>query len=250
MKLLSWNVNGLRAVLKKNFLEFLEVEKPDILCLQETKCTPDQVEQLWPGHYTTYWNSAQKKGYSGTAIFTKERPVKVQPHIGIEEHDNEGRVLTAEFKEFFLVNAYVPNSKRELERLPYRQQWDADFLKFLKKLEKKKPVVFCGDLNVAHTEIDLANPKANVRNHGFTIEERNGFSAFVDAGFVDTFREFEKGGGHYSWWSPMSGARARNVGWRIDYFLVSQSLRPRLTKAFILPKITGSDHCPVGIEIK
>ncbi|HWY31798.1 MAG TPA: exodeoxyribonuclease III [Candidatus Acidoferrum sp.] len=250
MKLLSWNVNGLRAVLKKNFLDFLEVEKPDILCLQETKCTPDQVEQLWPGHYTTYWNSAQKKGYSGTAIFTKERPVKVQPHIGIEEHDNEGRVLTAEFKEFFLVNVYVPNSKRELERLPYRQQWDAEFLKFLKKLEKKKPVVFCGDLNVAHTEIDLANPKANVRNHGFTIEERNGFSAFVDAGFVDTFREFEKGGGHYSWWSPMSGARARNVGWRIDYFLVSQSLRPRLTKAFILPKINGSDHCPVGIEIK
>ena len=250
MKLLSWNVNGLRAVLKKNFLEVLDGEKPDILCLQETKCTPDQVEQLWPGHYTTYWNSAQKKGYSGTAIFTKERPVNVQPHLGIEEHDNEGRVLTAEFKEFFLVNVYVPNSKRELERLPYRQQWDADFLKFLKKLEKKKPVVFCGDLNVAHTEIDLANPKANVRNHGFTIEERNGFTAFVGAGFVDTFREFEKGAGHYSWWSPMSGARARNVGWRIDYFLVSQSLRPRLTQAFILPKITGSDHCPVGIEIK
>jgi exodeoxyribonuclease-3 len=250
MKLISWNVNGLRAVLKKNFLEFINDEQPDILCLQETKCTPDQVEQLWPAHYTTYWNSAQKKGYPGTAIFTKERPLKVEPHIGISEHDNEGRVLTAEYKEFFLVNVYVPNSKRELERLPYRQQWDVDFLKFLKKLEKKKPVIFCGDLNVAHMEIDLANPKANVRNHGFTIEERTGFSAFVAAGFVDTFREFEKGGGHYSWWSPMSGARARNVGWRIDYFLLSQSLRPRLKKAFIMPKILGSDHCPVGIEIK
>jgi exodeoxyribonuclease III len=250
VKLISWNVNGLRAVLKKNFLEFIDDEKPDILCLQETKCTPDQVEQLWPRHYTTYWNSAQKKGYSGTAIFTKERPLKVEPHIGISEHDNEGRVLTAEYEEFFLVNVYVPNSKRELERLPYRQQWDIDFLKFLKRLEKRKPVIFCGDLNVAHTEIDLANPKANVRNHGFTIEERNGFTAFVDAGFVDTFREFEKAGGHYTWWSPMSGARARNIGWRIDYFLISQSLRPRLKKSYILPEIQGSDHCPIGIEIK
>ena len=250
MKLISWNVNGLRAVMKKNFLEFLGAEKPDVLCLQETKCTPDQVEPLWPASYATFWNCAQKKGYSGTAIFTKERPLKVTSHIGIAEHDQEGRVLTAEFKDFFLVNVYTPNSKRELERLPYRQQWDADFLKFLKKLEKKKPVVFCGDLNVAHTEIDLANPKSNVRNHGFTIEERNGFSAFVNAGFVDTFREFEKGGGHYSWWSPMSGARARNVGWRIDYFLLSPSLRPRLKKSFILPKVLGSDHCPVVMELK
>ena len=249
MKLISWNVNGLRAVLKKNFLEFLAAEKPDILCLQETKCTPDQVEQLWPQHYTTYWNSAEKKGYSGTAIFTKERPLKVAPHIGISEHDREGRVLTAEYKDFFLVNVYVPNSKRELERLPYRQIWDADLLKFLKKLEKKKPVIVCGDLNVAHAEIDLANPKANVRNHGFTIEERTGFTNFVNAGFVDTFREFEQGGGHYSWWSPMSGARSRNVGWRIDYFLISQSLRPRLKKAYIRPEVLGSDHCPVGIEI-
>jgi exodeoxyribonuclease III len=250
VKLISWNVNGLRAVLKKNFLEFIDSEKPDILCLQETKCTSDQVEPLWPRHYTTFWNSAQKKGYSGTAIFTKERPLKVEPHIGISEHDNEGRVLTAEFKDFFLVNVYVPNSKRELERLPYRQQWDADFLKFLKQLEQTKPVICCGDMNVAHTEIDLANPKANVRNHGFTIEERNGFTAFVEAGFLDTFREFEKDGQHYTWWSPMSGARARNVGWRIDYFLISKSFRPRLKKAFILPKIPGSDHCPIGIEIK
>jgi exodeoxyribonuclease-3 len=249
MKLISWNVNGLRAVLKKNFLEYLTAEKPDVLCLQETKCTPDQVEQLWPSHYTTFWNSAEKKGYSGTAIFTKERPLAVTPHIGIDEHDKEGRVLTAEYKSFFLVNVYVPNSKRELERLPYRQVWDKDFLAYLKKLEKKKPVIFCGDLNVAHTEIDLANPKSNVRNHGFTIEERAGFSNFVNAGFLDTFREFEKSGGHYSWWSPMSGARARNVGWRIDYFLISQSLRPSLKKAYIQPKVMGSDHCPVGIEL-
>lgn len=249
MKLISWNVNGLRAVLKKNFLEFLEDEKPDVLCLQEIKCTPDDVEQLWPAHYTTHWNCAEKKGYSGTATFSKTRPLNVTKGMGIAEHDREGRVLTTEFADFFLVNVYTPNSKRELERLPYRQTWDVAFLKFLKDLECTKPVIFCGDLNVAHTEIDLANPKANVRNHGFTIEERNGFTAFVNAGFVDTFREFEKGGGHYSWWSPMSGARSRNVGWRIDYFLVSAALRPRLKKARILPHVMGSDHCPVVIEL-
>jgi len=250
MKLISWNVNGLRAVLKKNFLEFLDAEQPDILCLQETKCTPDDVEQLWPRHYTTYWNCAEKKGYSGTAIFIKTRPLNVAPHIGIVEHDREGRVLTAETDDFFLVNVYVPNSKRDLSRLDYRQKWDRDFLAYLKKLEKKKPVIFCGDLNVAHAELDLANPKANVRNHGFTLEERNGFSAFVAAGFVDTFREFEPGGGHYTWWSVFSGARSRNIGWRLDYFLISQSLRPRLKKAGILPKILGSDHCPVTIELE
>lgn len=249
MKLISWNVNGLRAVLKRNFLEFLADERPDVLCLQETKCTPDDVEQLWPASYTTYWNCAEKKGYSGTAIFTRSRPLAVSNGLGIAEHDREGRVITAEFADFFLVNVYTPNSKRELERLPYRQQWDVAFLKHLKKLEKTKPVVFCGDLNVAHTEIDLANPKANVRNHGFTIEERNGFTAFVNAGFVDTFREFEKGGGHYSWWSPMAGARNRNVGWRIDYFLLSAALRPRLKQARILPHVLGSDHCPVVIEL-
>ena len=250
MKLLSWNVNGLRAVLKKNFLDFLGAEQPDILCLQETKCSPGDVEQLWPAHYTTYWNSAEQKGYAGTAIFAKTRPLKVEPHVGIADHDREGRVLTAEYPDFFLVNVYVPNSKRDLSRLPYRQQWDADFLKFLKKLEKKKPVVFCGDLNVAHTEIDLANPKANVRNHGFTIEERNGFTALVRAGFVDTFREFEKGGGHYTWWQVFGTARTRNIGWRLDYFLISSSLRPRLKRAFIHPQIMGSDHCPVGIELE
>ena len=250
MKIISWNVNGLRSVLKKNFLEFLDAERPDILCLQETKCTPDDVEQLWPAHYQTFWNSAQKRGYAGTAIFVKDRTLAVQPHIGIVEHDQEGRVLTAETDHFYLVNVYVPNSKRDLSRLTYRQKWDRDFLAHLKTLEKKKPVIFCGDLNVAHTEIDLANPKANVRNHGFTIEERNGFTAFINAGFLDTFREFEKGGGHYTWWSVFGTARARNIGWRLDYFLISKSLRPRLKKAWILPKILGSDHCPVAIEIE
>jgi len=250
VKLISWNVNGLRAVLRKNFLEFLEAEKPDVLCLQETKCTPDDVEQLWPAKYTTYWNSAEKKGYSGTAIFTKQRPLGITPHVGISDHDREGRVLTAEFDDFQLVNVYVPNSKRDLSRLPYRQQWDRDFLHFLRRLERKKPVIFCGDLNVAHTEIDLTHPKANVKNHGFTPEERAGFSAFVKAGFVDTFREFEKGGGHYTWWSRMGGARARNVGWRLDYFLTSAALRPRLKRAFIRPKVMGSDHCPVGIVLR
>ncbi len=233
-------------MLRKNFLDYLAEEKPDILCLQETKATEEDVEKLWPTTYTTYWNSAQKKGYAGTAIFTLQRPLKVTQGIGQAEHDAEGRVLTAEYPEFFLVNVYVPNSKRDLARLPYRQQWDQDFLKYLKKLERKKPVIFCGDLNVAHTEIDLTHPKPNVRNHGFTIEERTGFSAFVEAGFLDTFRQFEKGGGHYTWWSQMSNARARNVGWRIDYFLMSQALRPRLKKAFIHPHILGSDHCPVG----
>jgi exodeoxyribonuclease-3 len=250
MKIISWNVNGLRAVLRKNFLEFLAAEQPDILCLQETKCRPEQVEQLWPASYTAFWNSAEKPGYSGTAIFTKPRPLNITPHLGVAAHDKEGRVLTAEFENFFLVNAYVPNSQRELTRLAYRQQWDADFLKFLKKLEKKKPVIFCGDLNVAHTEIDLANPKANAHNHGFTPEERAGFSAFMQAGFVDTFREFEKGGGHYTWWSLMANARSRNVGWRLDYFLASEQLRPRLKRAFILPHVTGSDHCPVGVELQ
>lgn len=249
MKLISWNVNGLRAVLRKNFLTFLEEHSPDILCVQETKASPDDVEQLWPGSYTTYWSSAEKKGYSGTCIFTRTRPERVSYGIGREEHDREGRVVTAEYADFFLVNVYVPNSQRELARLPYRQQWDVDFLGYLRGLEERKPVIFCGDLNVAHTEIDLANPKANVRNHGFTPEERAGFDAFIRAGFIDTFRQFEKAGGHYTWWSPMSRARERNIGWRIDYVLTSASLRPRLRKAFILPDVPGSDHCPVGVEM-
>ena len=250
VKLISWNVNGLRAVLRKNFLDYLATEDPDILCLQETRAGPDEVEQLWPAAYTPHWNVARKKGYSGTAIFTKVRPIRVQAGIEVAEHDAEGRVLTAEYADFFLVNVYVPNAQRELTRLAYRQRWDRDFLRFLKQLERKKPVIFCGDFNVAHTELDLANPKANVRNHGFTPEERAGFDALVKAGFLDSFRAFESAGGHYTWWSPMSGARARNIGWRIDYVLLSAALRPRLKRAFIRADILGSDHCPVGIEIQ
>ena len=250
MKLISWNVNGLRAVLRKNFIEFLDAQKPDVLCLQETKCGPDDVEQLWTARYASHWNCAEKKGYAGTAIFSRARPLKTTTGINIAEHDREGRVLTAEFDDFFVVNVYVPNSQRELTRLAYRQGWDRDFLRYLKKLERRKPVIFCGDMNVAHTEIDLANPKANVRNHGFTAEERAGFAALLEAGFVDTFREFERGGGHYSWWSPMPGVRARNIGWRIDYVLISPALRPRLKRAFILKDVPGSDHCPVGIELE
>lgn len=250
VKLVSWNVNGLRAVLRKNFLDFLEKENPDILCLQETKAGPNDVEQLWPAHYRTYWNVALKKGYSGTAIFTRKRPRDIKGGIGKAIHDKEGRVLTAEYPDFFLVNVYVPNAKRDLSRLVYRQQWDRAFLRHLKQLERIKPVIFCGDLNVAHTELDLTNPKANTRNHGFTPEERAGFTAFVRAGFLDTFREFEKGGGFYTWWSPMPGVRERNVGWRIDYFLISAALRPRLKGAFIRCDVPGSDHCPVGIALK
>ncbi len=250
MKIVSWNVNGLRSVLRKTFLQVLAAEKPDVVCLQEIRCQPNDVEPIWPKAYKAFWNPAQKKGYAGTAILSKRRPLNVMPHIGIKEHDQEGRVLMVEFSDFSLVNVYVPNSKRDLSRLPYRQRWDRDFLAYLRHLEKTKPVVFCGDLNVAHTEIDLANPKANGRNHGFTIEERRGFGAFVHAGFVDTFREFHKSGGHYTWWSLAGNARARNVGWRIDYFLVSKSLRPRLKNAFIRDQLLGSDHCPVGIEIR
>ena len=250
MKLVSWNVNGLRAVLKKNFLEFLEECSPDILCLQETKCQADDVDQLWPGGYTTWFHSAEKKGYSGTAVFTKKRPLATTTGIGKKEHDAEGRVLTAEYQDFFLVNVYVPNSQNELRRLDYRQKWDRAFLNYLRKLEKTKPVITCGDFNVAHQEIDLARPKPNVKNPGFTPEERAGFDRFVNAGFVDTFREFETGPDHYSWWSYRAGAREKNVGWRIDYFLVSQGLRRRLKNAFIMPEVHGSDHCPVGIELK
>ena len=250
MKLISWNVNGLRAVLRKNFIEFLNAESPDVLCLQETKCSPDDVEQLWTAHYISHWNCAEKKGYAGTATFSRAAPLQVTQGIRIAEHDREGRVLTTEFEEFFVVNVYVPNSQRELTRLAYRQQWDRDFLKYLKALEKRKPVIVCGDLNVAHNEIDLANPKSNVRNHGFTLEERTGFTAMIEAGFIDTFREFERGAGHYSWWSPMPGVRARNIGWRIDYFLISPALRPRLQRAYILKEVVGSDHCPVAIEMQ
>ena len=247
MKLISWNVNGIRSVLKKNFLDFVAQQNPDILCLQETKTAGEPIEIQLPS-YHVYWNHAERPGYSGTATFTKSKPLDVQTKMGITKHDSEGRLLCLEFKDFYLVNVYVPNSKRGLERLPYRaQEWDMDFLKYLRKLERKKPVVFCGDLNVAHQEIDLTNPKGNEHNHGFTTEERAGFGNIVKSGFVDTFREFEKSGGHYTWWSPMSNCRKRNIGWRIDYFCISKSLRPRLQEAFILAQVMGSDHCPVGI---
>ena len=250
MKIISWNVNGIRSVLKKGFLDFVRREKPEVLCLQETRTAQEPVA-LDLTEYHHAWNHAAKSGYAGTAIFSKIKPLDVVTKLGIAQHDNEGRVAAAEFKDFFLVNVYVPNSKRELERLPYRtQEWDVDFLKFLKKLEKKKPVIFCGDMNVAHKEIDLANPKANTHTHGFTPEERAGFDNLVRAGFIDTFREFHKDGGHYTWWSQMGNCRARNIGWRIDYFGISPGLRPRLKEAFILKDVLGSDHCPVGIVIQ
>lgn len=249
MKLLSWNVNGLRAVMKKGFADWLVAEDPDILCIQESKARPEDITELLPAAWRTHWCSAEKKGYSGTVIFTKEEPLRVTRGIGVAEHDTEGRVISAEYPDFHLVNVYVPNSKRDLARLPYRQQWDAALLGWLKGLEQTKPVIWCGDLNVAHREIDLTYPKQNVKNHGFTPEERAGFDAFVNAGFVDTFREFQPAGGHYTWWSQMNNARSRNIGWRIDYFLVSAALRPRLQRAWILPEVMGSDHCPVGLEI-
>jgi len=250
MKLVSWNVNGLRAVLKKGFLDFLAESRPDVLCLQETKCHPGDVAHVaWPEGYTAQFSPAVKKGYAGTGLISRIEPLSVKQGIGIEEHDQEGRTQTVEFADFFLVNVYVPNAQHELRRLEYRQRWDEDFCKYLQKLERKKPVIFCGDLNVAHREIDLARPKANVGNPGFTIEERAGFDRFIAKGFADTFREFETGPGHYSWWTYRAGARARNIGWRIDYFLTSQKLLPRVKNAWISPEVMGSDHCPVGLEI-
>lgn len=247
MKILSWNVNGIRSVLKKDFAKFVDAESPDILCLQETKAEQTLVDLNLP-KYHHFWNSAQKSGYSGTAMFAKYKPLRVTFGLDIEKHDAEGRVITVEFEKFFMVNVYTPNSKRDLSRLPYRQnEWDVDFLKHVKKLEEKKPVIFCGDLNVAHKEIDLTNPATNRKNHGFTDEERAGFTNIIRAGFLDTFREFTDEGGHYTWWSQMNHCRERNIGWRIDYVLISKVLRPQLKDAFILPKVLGSDHCPVGV---
>lgn len=249
MKLACWNVNGIRSILTKGFLNYVSDENPDILCLQETKAHPEQVDLVLPS-YAHFWNSAQKKGYSGTAIFSKKEAVSFSYGMGIEKHDLEGRVITLEFDSYFLVDVYTPNSKRELERLDYRMEWDRDFLKFLKKLEKKKPVILCGDLNVAHKEIDLANPKTNRRNAGFTDEEREGFNNLVEAGFIDSFRHFNQGSGHYTWWSYFANSRARNIGWRIDYFCVSQALASHMKAAGIRPKVMGSDHCPVFLEVK
>ncbi len=249
MKFISWNVNGIRAVLKKGFMDFLEKENPDIICLQETKAHKEQVDINLEDYPFDYWNSAIKKGYSGTAIFSKKEPLSVIYDMDIEVHDQEGRVITLEFEDYYLVTVYTPNSKRELLRLEYRQKWDKDFLNFLKELENKKPVIFCGDLNVAHKEIDLKNPKTNRRNPGFTDEERASFDNIVDSGFADTFREFNSEGGHYTWWSYMFQARKKDIGWRIDYFCVSEDLKSKLKDAYILKDVLGSDHAPIALEI-
>ena len=250
MKFISWNVNGLRACVSKGFLDFLQNEDADIFCVQETKLQAGQIDLKLPG-YHQYWNYAEKKGYSGTAVFAKEEPLSISYGIGIEEHDQEGRVITLEYPDYYLITVYTPNSQRELTRLDYRMKWEEDFLSYLKKLEEKKPVVFCGDLNVAHKEIDLKNPKTNHKNAGFTDEERTKFTALTEAGFIDTFRYFYPDlEGAYSWWSYQFSARTKNVGWRIDYFLVSQCLRDRLQDAVIYKDVMGSDHCPVGLIIK
>ena len=252
MKIVSWNVNGVRASLRKGLMEFLEKGGADVICFQETKAHPGDVQHVkWPHGYEMFWNSAEKKGYSGTAVLTRVKPKNVWNGIGAAVHDTEGRVLALEFDDFWLANVYQPNSQRGLTRLDYRvKHWDPAFRRYLKKLQSKgKPAVFCGDLNVAHNEIDLANPKTNRRNAGFTDEERRSFGRLLDAGFVDTFREFEKGPGHYSWWSQMGDCRARNVGWRVDYFVAAAKLRPALKRAWISPQVMGSDHCPVGLEL-
>ena len=255
MKYISWNVNGIRACIKKGFLEFMEKEDPDIICIQETKANKDQVE-LNLQNYKQYWNSAEKPGYSGTLILTKNKPLNCYNGIGIEKHDNEGRVITLEFNTHFLVNVYTPNSKRDLSRLEYRSnEWDKDFLFHINELEKEKPVIFCGDLNVAHQEIDLANPQNNKTtksrpgNAGFTNEERNGFNNIIKARYLDSFRLFNKEPNHYTWWSYMFNSRKRNIGWRIDYFCISPQLKKNINNAYILPNILGSDHCPIGIDI-
>ncbi len=249
MKLISWNVNGLRACVEKGFLDFFKEVDADVFCLQETKLQQGQIDLDLPGYYQ-YWNYAEKKGYSGTAIFTKKEPMSVTYGIGVEEHDKEGRVITAEFEEYYVVTVYTPNSQRELTRLSYRMEWEAAFLAYLKKLEEKKPVIFCGDLNVAHKEIDLKNPKSNHKNAGFTDEERACFDKVVENGFVDTYRYFYPDKeGVYSWWSYMFQARAKNAGWRIDYFVVSGALKEKLKGADIHTQIMGSDHCPVELTI-
>lgn len=250
MKLISWNVNGIRACLNKGFEEFFNKSNADIFCVQETKCQPDQVELKFE-NYQSYWNSAEKKGYSGTAIFTKKSPINVTYGIGIEEHDKEGRIITLEFEEFYLINNYTPNSKRELERLEYRQKWEDEIRKYLLKLNENKPVIMCGDLNVAHKEIDLKNPKQNRRNAGFTDEERNKMTQLLEAGFVDTFRYlYPEKENEYTWWSYMGKAREKNIGWRIDYFIVSKDIERKIKEAKIHQEIFGSDHCPVELNIE
>lgn len=249
-KLISWNVNGLRACVEKGFRGFFQEADADIFCLQETKLQEGQIALDLPG-YHQYWNYAEKKGYSGTAIFTKQEPLSVSYGLGIEKHDHEGRIITLEFEHYYMITVYTPNSQDELKRLDYRMEWEDDFLSYLKKLEMSKPVIVCGDMNVAHKEIDLKNPKTNRKNAGFTDEERNKFTALLDAGFTDTFRYFYPDReAAYSWWSYRFKAREKNAGWRIDYFLVSTSLNTSLKDALIYKDILGSDHCPVGLLIE
>lgn len=250
MKLISWNVNGIRAALKKGFLDYFQAEDADIFCIQETKCQVGQVVIDLPG-YHQYWNAAEKKGYSGTAVFTKAEPISVSYDMEIEEHDKEGRVITLEYEDFYLVNVYTPNSQRDLARLDYRMTWEDAFRAFLKELEKNKPVIVCGDLNVAHKEIDLKNDKTNHKNAGFTDEERAKMTELQEAGFIDTFRHFYPDlEDVYSWWSYMGKARENNTGWRIDYFLASKALKERLEDAEIHMEVLGSDHCPVILKLK
>ena len=249
MKFVSWNVNGLRAVMGKGFMEVFRAFDADVFCLQETKLQSGQIEMELPG-YHQYWNYAEKKGYSGTAIFTKKEPLSVQYGLGIDEHDREGRVITLEFDNFYFITVYTPNSQRELTRLSYRMEWEDAFLNYIKELEKKKPVIYCGDLNVAVEEIDLKNPSANHKNAGFTDEERQKMRTVLSSGFTDTFRHFHPNKtGAYSWWSYMFHAREKNAGWRIDYFIVSNVLKEKLLSASIHPDVFGSDHCPVSLEI-
>ena len=253
MKLVSWNVNGLRAVINKGFEEFFKETDADIFCIQETKMQEDQIDdkirEIFKG-YNTYWNSAEKKGYSGTAIITKNIPLNIKFGIGIEEHDKEGRVITLEFDKFYMVNCYTPNSKRELERLDYRMVWEDAFRNYLIELNKKKPVIVCGDLNVAHKEIDLKNPKTNRKNAGFTDEEREKMTELLNAGFTDTFRYlYPDKTDTYTWWSYMFKAREKNAGWRIDYFIVSNSIKDKIKESYIYSEVMGSDHCPVGLDI-
>ncbi len=248
MKIISWNVNGIRAALKKGFIDFVANEDPDIICIQETKAEKEQVDSMLENYPYHYWNSADKKGYSGTAIFSKLQPVSVSFDMGIEDHDKEGRIITLEFEDFYLITVYTPNSKRGLLRLEYRQRWDIDFLSYLKRFERKKPVIFSGDFNVAHKEIDLKNPKSNYnKTAGYTQAEIDGFQRYLDNDFIDSFREFNSEPNNYTWWSYMFNSREKNIGWRIDYFCLSPSLRERLKDAFILNEVMGSDHCPIGI---
>lgn len=249
MKIISWNVNGLRAVYKKDFTEFFSQVNADIFCIQETKMQEGQIE-LKLDEYNQYFNYAIRKGYSGTAIFSKSKPQKVTYGIGIEEHDREGRVITLEFEKFYLINCYTPNSGRELARLDYRMVWEEEFKKYLKDLDKKKPIIVCGDLNVAHNEIDLKNPKTNRKNAGFTDEEREKMTKLLETGFTDTFRYlYPAKENAYTWWSYMGHAREKNVGWRIDYFLTSNRIKKQIQEAYIFDKVLGSDHCPIGLEI-